>query len=32
MKAADQGRQLSDMPLEEMDALWDEAKTGEKKP
>ncbi len=31
MKAADQGRQLSDMPLEEMDALWDEAKLGEKK-
>jgi tetrapyrrole methylase family protein/MazG family protein len=32
MKAADQGRQLSDMSLEEMDALWDEAKKGEKKP
>jgi tetrapyrrole methylase family protein/MazG family protein len=31
MKAADEGRQLSDMPLEEMDALWDEAKLGEKK-
>ncbi len=31
MKAADQGRQLSDIPLEEMDALWDEAKKGEKK-
>jgi tetrapyrrole methylase family protein/MazG family protein len=31
MKAADEGRQLSDMPLEEMDALWDEAKKGEKK-
>ncbi len=29
MKAADQGRQLSDMTLEEMDALWDEAKKGE---
>ena len=31
MKAADEGRQLSEMPLEEMDALWDEAKLGEKK-
>jgi tetrapyrrole methylase family protein/MazG family protein len=31
MKAADEGRQLSDMPLAEMDALWDEAKKGEKK-
>ena len=30
MKAADEGRQLSDMTLEEMDALWDEAKKGEK--
>ena len=30
MKAADEGRRLSDMTLEEMDALWDEAKKGEK--
>jgi tetrapyrrole methylase family protein/MazG family protein len=30
MTAADEGRQLSDMSLEEMDALWDEAKKGEK--
>jgi len=30
MKAADEGRQLPDMTLEEMDALWDEAKKGEK--
>lgn len=30
MKAANAGRQLSDMTLEEMDALWDEAKKGEK--
>ena len=32
MKAAGEGRQLSDMSLEEMDALWNEAKTGEKRP
>lgn len=31
MKAADEGRQLADMTLEEMDALWDEAKQGERK-
>ncbi len=31
MKAADEGRQLSDMTLDEMDALWDEAKKGEKR-
>ncbi len=30
MTAADEGRQLSDMTLEEMDALWNEAKKGEK--
>ena len=30
MKAAEEGRQLSDMTLEDMDALWDEAKKGEK--
>ena len=29
MTAADEGRQLSDMTLEEMDALWNEAKKGE---
>jgi len=32
MTAADEGRQLSDMTLEEMDALWNEAKKGEKQP
>ncbi|MEW6163065.1 MAG: nucleoside triphosphate pyrophosphohydrolase, partial [Nitrospirota bacterium] len=26
MSAADQGRKLSDMTLEEMDKLWEEAK------
>ncbi|HMK57376.1 MAG TPA: nucleoside triphosphate pyrophosphohydrolase [Dissulfurispiraceae bacterium] len=30
MKAADGGRRLTDMTLEEMDSLWDEAKKGEK--
>ena len=30
MTAADEGRQLSDMTLEDMDALWNEAKKGEK--
>lgn len=30
LKAVEQGRQLPDMTLEEMDALWDEAKKGEK--
>lgn len=30
MTAADEGRQLSDMTLEEMDALWNEAKKGER--
>jgi tetrapyrrole methylase family protein/MazG family protein len=30
MKAAEQGRNLSDMTLEEMDALWDEAKENER--
>lgn len=30
MKAADAGRELSDMTLEEMDALWNEAKGSEK--
>jgi tetrapyrrole methylase family protein/MazG family protein len=30
MKAADVGRELSDMTLEEMDALWNEAKGSEK--
>ena len=29
MKAAEQGRQLSEMTLEEMDRLWDEAKRNE---
>ena len=29
MKAAEQGRKLEDMTLQEMDALWDEAKTTE---
>jgi tetrapyrrole methylase family protein / MazG family protein len=29
MKAAEKGRKLEDMTLEEMDALWDEAKTKE---
>lgn len=31
MKAADGGKSLSDMSLEEMDALWEEAKTARKK-
>jgi tetrapyrrole methylase family protein/MazG family protein len=31
MKAAEQGRQLSEMTLEEMDKLWDEAKGKEGK-
>jgi tetrapyrrole methylase family protein / MazG family protein len=31
MKAAEQGRELSDMTLEEMDRLWDEAKKTEDK-
>ena len=31
MTAANEGRRLSDMTLAEMDALWDEAKKGEKK-
>lgn len=31
MKAAEQGRKLSDMTLEEMDKLWDEAKGKESK-
>jgi len=31
MKAAEQGRKLSDMTLDEMDKLWDEAKGGESK-
>jgi len=31
MKAAEQGRKLSDMTLEEMDKLWDEAKGRESK-
>lgn len=31
MKASDEGRSLSDMTLDEMDALWDEAKRGEKR-
>jgi len=31
MKAAEQGRQLSEMTLEEMDKLWDEAKEKEGK-
>jgi tetrapyrrole methylase family protein/MazG family protein len=31
MKAAGRGRQLSDMPPDEMDALWNEAKFREKK-
>lgn len=31
MKAAEQGRELSDMTLEEMDKLWDEAKGKESK-
>jgi tetrapyrrole methylase family protein / MazG family protein len=31
MKAAEQGRELSDMTLEEMDKLWDEAKKKEDK-
>ena len=30
MKAADAGRELSDMTIEEMDALWNEAKGSEK--
>jgi len=30
MKAAGQGRQLADMTLDQMDALWDEAKKSEK--
>jgi len=32
MKAAEQGRQISDMSLAEMDRLWEEAKDEEKKP
>jgi tetrapyrrole methylase family protein/MazG family protein len=32
MKAAEQGRQLSDMTLAEMDKLWDEAKEEESRP
>lgn len=31
IRAAEAGRSLSDMSLEEMDSLWDEAKKGEKK-
>jgi nucleoside triphosphate diphosphatase len=31
MKAAEQGRQLSEMTLEEMDRLWDESKAREQK-
>jgi uncharacterized protein YabN with tetrapyrrole methylase and pyrophosphatase domain len=31
MKAAEQGRQLSEMTLEEMDRLWEEAKGKEGK-
>jgi len=31
MKAAEQGRQLSEMTLEDMDRLWDEAKEKEGK-
>jgi len=31
MKAAGRGCQLSEMPLDELDALWNEAKLGEKK-
>jgi len=31
MKAAEQGRKLSDMALDEMDKLWDEAKGKEAK-
>ncbi len=31
MQAADKGRQLSDMTLDEMDALWNEAKKDEKR-
>jgi uncharacterized protein YabN with tetrapyrrole methylase and pyrophosphatase domain len=31
MKAAEHGRKLSDMTLEEMDKLWDEAKGRESK-
>lgn len=31
MNAAEQGRKLSDMTLEEMDKLWDEAKEKENK-
>jgi uncharacterized protein YabN with tetrapyrrole methylase and pyrophosphatase domain len=29
MKAAEQGKKLSDMTLQEMDRLWDEAKEKE---
>jgi tetrapyrrole methylase family protein/MazG family protein len=30
MRAAEEGRRLEDMSLEEMDAIWDEAKKGER--
>jgi uncharacterized protein YabN with tetrapyrrole methylase and pyrophosphatase domain len=30
MKAAEEGRELSDMTLQEMDAMWDEAKGKER--
>jgi tetrapyrrole methylase family protein / MazG family protein len=31
MKAAEEGRRLEDMSLEEMDSIWDEAKRGERR-